>query len=328
VKKLAPMIATVVVCAILLGACGWRYGHDFLSLYNLTNLLNDGAYLGVIAVGSTFVILTGGIDLSVGSIMGLTTIIVATLVTKHGMHPALAIPIALGIGAVIGFVMGCVIQFFELAPFLVTLGGLFFARGLTFLISVEGIEISSKVSPAYGKLSEMGYEFHIGQQTGYLSGSTIVFLAVVVIGTVVAYWTRFGRNVYAIGGGESSASLMGVPVGRVKIMVYTLSGFCAALGGVLNTMYKLSGDPNAGTGLELDAISAVVIGGTLLTGGVGYVPGTLLGVLILGIIQSAITYENLISWWARIAIGVLLFVFILLQKVLTGTTGLRRQLQK
>jgi simple sugar transport system permease protein len=121
---------------------------------------------------------------------------------------------------------------------------------------------------------------------------------------------------------------MGLPVGRTKILVYTLSGFCAALGGVLNTLYTLSGNPNAGVGLELDAIAAVVIGGTLLTGGVGYVAGTLLGILILGIIQTAITFQgDLSSWWTKIAIGLLLFIFISLQKLLTGTTGLRRQLQ-
>src|SRR5205823_2038323 len=161
------------------------------------------------------------------------------------------------------------IHFFQLAPFLVTLAGLFFARGLAFVISLESISIDH---PLYARLS--GIALPLGPIEVPLTA--IAFLAVVVIAIYIAHFTRFGRNVYALGGSESSAALMGLPVARTKILVYTLCGFCAALAGVVHTIYIPSGNATAGTGLELDAIAVVVIGGTLLTGGIGYVAGTLL----------------------------------------------------
>ncbi len=322
-RKLAPVLSTLLICLLLIAAGAWRY-ENFFSLQVMLNLLGDNAFLGVIAVGMTFVILSGGIDLSVGAVMGMTTMIIAVLVEEHHFHPLSAIGIGLASGAAMGAAMGAIIQFFELAPFLVTLGGMFFARGLTFVIKTQAVSIAH---PYYDKLSMLGVDLHFGAQRGNLTGSAILFVAVVLVAAFVAQFTRFGRNVYAIGGSEASARLMGLPVGRTKILVYTLAGLCSALGGVLNTIYTLSGNPNTGLGLELDAIAAVVIGGTLLSGGVGYVAGTLLGILILGIIQTGINFQgDLSSWWMRIAIGVLLFIFISLQKLLTGTTGLRRQL--
>jgi simple sugar transport system permease protein len=320
--KLAPVLSTAVICTLMIAACAYRYD-NFLSLQVMLNLLGDNAFLGVIAVGMTFVILSGGIDLSVGAVMGMTTMIVAVLCQEYHFHPLTAIGVGLASGAALGATMGCIIQFFELAPFLVTLGGMFFARGLTFVIKTAAVSIDHEY---YSWLSQLGWEFNVRGETGLLTASAIIFLGTVLVAALLAHFTRFGRNVYAIGGSEASAKLMGLPVGRTKILVYTLSGLCAAMGGVLNTFYTLSGNPNAGVGLELDAIAAVVIGGTLLSGGVGYVSGTMLGILILGIIQTAITFQgNLSSWWTKIAIGLLLFVFISLQKLLTGTTGLRRQ---
>jgi simple sugar transport system permease protein len=150
----------------------------------------------------------------------------------------------------------------------------------------------------------------------FISPSVIVAFVVIVIGAYVLQYTRLGRNVYATGGSEQSALLMGLPVARTKIAVYTISGFCSALGGVLISFYMLSGNPLHAVGMELDAIAAVVIGGTLLTGGSGYLVGTVLGVLILGLIQTIISFEGTLSpWWTRIVIGLLLFAFILLQRL-------------
>jgi galactofuranose transport system permease protein len=280
------------------------------------NLIIDNAYLGVVAVGMTFVILSGGIDLSVGSIVGCTTIVVATLVENRHMHPVVAIVIVLAGGVIVGGLMGSLIHFFELPPFLVTLGGLFFFRGLALYISRESIGINH---PAYDWLSS--FEITMGG-TMALPLSAIVFLVVLAIAIYISFFTRFGRNVYAIGGNESSALLMGLPVGRTKIGIYALSGLCSALGGVLLTMFKLSGDATSAVALELDAIAAVVVGGTLLTGGVGYVAGTFLGILIFGIIQTAITFDGrLSSWWTKIVVGLLLLAFILLQKLLQFGKG-------
>jgi len=264
------------------------------------NLLRDNAFLGVATVGMTFVILTGGIDLSVGGMIGFTSILIASLMTKHHLHPVVAIGIALAIGSGLGTSMGYVISVFELPPFLVTLAGMFLTRGLALIISPETLSIDH---PWYEKIS------------GIKLALPSVFLIVIAIGLYIAHFRPFGRAVYAIGGSENSASLMGLQVGRTKLRVYALSGFCSALAGVLYTFYMSSGDANAARGLELDAIAAVVIGGTLLSGGVGTLVGTLFGVLILGVIQTAITFQGtLSSWWTKIVIGFLLLVFILLQK--------------
>jgi galactofuranose transport system permease protein len=258
------------------------------------------------------VILSGGIDLSVGAVLGFTTILVAVLIQRHHLAPLFAIALGLGTGTLLGLSMGFLIDRFELPPFLVTLGGMFFARGLGFIISPESVGIEH---PFYDRLSQ--FSIPLGGKAA-LSATAIIYLAVFVIGILVTHQSPFGRNIYALGGSESSARLMGVPVGRTKLAVYALSGFCAALAGVVSTVYTGSGNPTLGVGFELDVIAAVVVGGTLLSGGVGSQIGTLAGVLIFGTIQTALVFDGrLNSWWLRIAIGGLLLVFILLQRLLS-----------
>ena len=313
-----PLLATAVVCALLFAAGSVRYqDQGFFTARNVINMLSDNASLGVVAVGMTFVILSGGIDLSVGSVVALTGVAVAWAVERRGVHPAIAFPLAVAGGTLLGAAMGGLIQFFRLPAFLVTLAGMFFARGLAFIISVESIALSH---PWHARLSE--WLVPLGRLGGRLPVGLrlpgIVFLASLAVAIYLARLTSFGRNVYAIGGNEHSSLLMGLPVTRTKIGVYALSGLCAALAGLVRTLETPSGDPRAAFALELDAIAAVVIGGTLLTGGVGYVIGTLLGVLILGIIQAAITFERQVevtSGRTRIAIGLLLFIFIVLQRL-------------
>jgi simple sugar transport system permease protein len=258
----------------------------------------------------TFVILSGGIDLSVGSVIALTTMVSASLVEKHGWSPAAVLPLVLLMGTGFGALQGVLIQRFRLQPFIVTLAGMFLARGLCYLISIDSVSITN---PFYTEVSQLRVPLWEGAE---LSVSAIIALAVVVVAVFVAHYTQFGRTVYAIGGNEHSAVLMGLPVRSTLIGVYTVSGFCSALAGVVFTFYMLSGYGLHAVGLELDAIAAVVIGGTLLTGGVGYVLGTLFGVLMLGIIQTLIMFDgSLSSWWTRIVIGGLLFVFCLLQRI-------------
>jgi galactofuranose transport system permease protein len=276
------------------------------------NLLNDSAFVGVAAVGESFVILSGGIDLSVGSMVAFVGILIAKLL-QAGCDPFLAMGIAVGVGTVSGAVMGCLIYFFELPPFLVTLAGLFCLRGLGFVINPESIGIDH---PFYGQvLPELSI---LVAPKAVLPFTAMCFLASVIVGTLLASFTRFGRNVYAIGSNENSARLMGLPIGRTKIMTYALAGCFSALGGVVATFYMQSGNPASFVGLELDAIASVVIGGTLLTGGVGFIPGTLMGVLILGLIQQIIIFNGTLnSWWTKIVIGALLLVFIVLQKLIS-----------
>ena len=295
------------------GAGGVLYD-GFLSPQVFLNLLIDNAFLCIAAVGMTFVILTGGIDLSVGAVLALTTMVSATLVERHGVHPALAIPMVLVLGASFGTLQGFLVQRFKLQAFIVTLGGMFLARGLCYLISTESISIRS---PVYAAIAQARVPLWADAS---LSIGGIIALVVVAAGMRLAHSTQFGRTVYAVGSSESSATLMGLPVGSTLIRVYALSGFCAALAGVVTTFYMLSGYSLHASGLELDAIAAVVIGGTLLRGGVGYVIGTLFGVLTLGIIQTLIAFDGtLTSWWTRIAVGILLLLFCLLQRVFEGS---------
>jgi simple sugar transport system permease protein len=276
------------------------------------NLLIDNAFLLVIAVGMSFVILSGGIDLSVGSVLALTTMISAWLLQVAHWPPAAVIAVALVLGALFGAAMGAVIHFFKLQPFIVTLAGMFLARGLCYLISINSITIDE---PFFVAMSQTQLPF-LG---GFVSPGALVAIVVLALAIWVAHYTSFGRAVYAIGGNEQSAAMMGLAVARTKILVYAFSGFCAALAGVLFSFYMLSGYGLHAQGTELDAIAAVVIGGTLLTGGYGYVAGALSGVLVLGAIQTLIAFDGtLSSWWTRIVIGGLLFVFCVVQRLMSG----------
>ena len=207
--------------------------------------------------------------------------------------------------------MGWFIHRFAMPAFLVTLGGMFFARGLAFAVSEESVGINHRL---YRELFSEGWRLSERVQVPV---TAMVFVVVAAAGMILAHWTRFGRYVYAVGGNESSAVLMGLPVGRTKVIVYGLNGFCAALAGVVATFFMSSGNPALGAGLELDVIAAVVIGGTLLSGGVGTVAGSLVGVLIYGTIQGVVLFDGRFnSWWVRIVMGVLLLMFIVLQRFL------------
>lgn len=312
IRTRIPLIVTAVLLAVMFSVGSVRY-EGFLSAQVVLNLLIDNGFLLVVAVGATFVILTGGIDLSVGSMVALSTMLTAWLVESHGWPLATVIPLVLLVGAASGTLMGWIIHTFEIQPFIVTLAGMFLARGLCYTISTESITISDPTTAgiAQARLYGPGGLF--------VSIPVVIALAVLVTAFVVLHHTRFGRNVYALGGNESSARLMGLPTGSTKIAVYAVSGLCSALGGLLLTFYMLSGYALHAMGMELDAIAATVIGGTLLTGGSGFVLGTALGVLVLGTIQTVVNFQGtLSSWWTRIVIGALLLVFIVLQRLMGG----------
>lgn len=308
-RRYLPVVGTFVVLALMLIVGGTRY-ENFLTPAVVSNLFINNAHLIVLAVGMTFVILTGGIDLSVGSVLALSTVITAALL-QAGLPVAVVIPVAVLAGTVIGLAHGVMIHYFQVQPFVATLAGMFFARGLCFLIAPESIAIDD---PSFVSLATWVQIFGEWRMTS----SVLIALIVLGLAFLALHLTRFGRTVYAIGGGEQSALLMGLPVARTKVLAYVVSGTCAGLGGLLFAMYSRSGYSLTGVGMELDAIAAVVIGGTLLTGGTGFVLGSVLGVLVLGLIQTIITFEGtLSSWWTRIVIGVLLLIFVLLQRALT-----------
>ncbi len=305
-RNLSLLATGVIFAALFLTAA--KFYDGFLSSRVFVSLLSDNAFLGIAAVGMTLVIFSGGIDLSVGAVIGFTAILTATLIEQRHLAPGAAWLLALAAGAGLGAGMGTLIHFFRLPPFLITLAGMFFARGMGFWISTESVGIGHGL---YGKVS--GYELALGPV--YLPSTALMLLAVVLAGYVIGHHTRFGRTLLAVGGNEQSAMLMGLPIGPAKVGVYALNGFCAALAGIVATIYTGSGNPGMGLGLELDAIAIVVIGGTLLTGGRGHMLGTLLGILIFGTIQAAILFDGrLSSWWMRIVVGALLLMFILLQR--------------
>jgi simple sugar transport system permease protein len=309
-RRYLPLLATLAVLILGYTVCAARFD-NFLSLRVLGNLFTDNAFLAITAVGMTFAIISGGIDLSVGSVIAFTTILIAVLVEWHGMHPIAAFLLALLAGALMGAGMGAVIHYLQLPPFIVTLSGMFLIRGISFQISTESIGIGHAF---YSVLNDIAIP--IGR--GKLSLIAMLMLAVVLCGSVLLHRTRFGANVYAIGGSLSSARLMGVPVPGATIRIYMLSSTLAAFAGIVFSLYTSAGNSLNCVGAELDAIAAVVIGGTLLTGGYGFMLGTFAGVLIQGLIQTFITFDGtLSSWWTKIIIGILLFSFILLQRLIS-----------
>lgn len=317
-RRLVPLAASIALFLAMVAYGGFSY-HAFLSPQVFLNLAIDNAFLFIVAIGMTFVILTGGIDLSVGSVLALTTMCAAALVEKAHWSPGLVVPLLLIGGAAFGAAQGFLIHRYRLQPFIVTLAGMFVARGACYLIDTESIPIRNSF---FSTLAEMRLPLGGGNS---LSSGAVIAVLVTVAALWIAHATRFGRTVYAIGGNAKSAGLMGLPVGGTLIRVYAMSGFCAALAGLVMAIYMLSGYSLHATGLELDAIAAVVIGGTLLTGGVGYVAGTVVGVLILGIIQTLVIFNGtLSSWWTRIVVGILLFAFCLSQRLIETHAGKRR----
>lgn len=301
--------ATIALFLVLFFSGSILY-KGFFSAQVVSNLFIDNAYLIVIAIGEMLTILTGGIDLSVGAMVAFVSMISADLVRK-GVNPYLVILIVLLVGIIFGTVQGILVQKFNLHPWIVTLAGMFFARGCSYLISIDTIPIENST---FVKISST--QVPLGKGV-YTSISAIVSILVVAAMIYVLQRTKFGRTVYAIGGNVNSALLMGLPVGRTKILVYTISGFCSALGGLIFTIYTLSGYGLHCNGTEMDAIAACVVGGILLTGGSGYAIGPMFGVLVTGIIQNLIMFNGTLnSWWTKVAVGGLLFIFIVLQRLI------------
>ena len=303
-----PLYATVVIFLLAYLLC-WLQFPNILSTRVVGNLLTDNAYLGIVAVGMTLVILSGGIDLSVGSVIAFSGVFIAVILRETSLHPLVVFALLLALTTAFGAAMGFLIDRLTMPAFIVTLAGMFLARGAAYMLSIDSVPIAH---PFY-KTLQSAYWLMPGK--GRLTLLGVVMLLTVLAGMVVAHKTRFGASVYALGGGEATARLMGVRQGRTTMLVYAFSGLMAGLSGIVFSIYTGSGYSLATVGTELTAIAAVVIGGTLLTGGAGYMFGTLVGVLTMGLIQTYIVFDGtLSSWWTKIVIGVLLLVFILLQK--------------
>ena len=314
-RSLRPLMATAIIFAIAYALAVMQFPSMF-STRVLGNFLTDNAFLGITAVGMTFVILSGGIDLSVGAVIGFTGVLIAVLISWAGWHPLAAFALALAIAATFGGVMGLAIHYLQVPAFIVTLAGMFLARGGASVITQDSVPVNHEF---YDWISELIIRLPGG---GRLSFIGLLMVTVFAVGALLAHRTKFGSYVYALGGNSVSASLMGVPVARTTIGVYMLSSVLAALAGIVFSLYTSAGYPLAAVGVELDAISAVVIGGTLLTGGYGFVLGTFIGVMLLGLVQTYIIFDgSLSSWWTKIVIGALLFLFIVLQRLIFAASA-------
>ena len=289
IKSWGLAIALLVISALLSVA-----KPNFLTLPNLVNVIRQISINGILAVGVTFVLLTGGVDLSLGSLVALTGVVAASF--GHPQYPVL-LPVILGVlaGAACGAVNGLVVTRGKVAPFIVTLGMMTVARGLALVVS--GGRPVSNLSPALTRL---------GGDVSGLPIPVLVLAAVALVSFVVLNHLRLGRHLYAVGGNEKAARAAGIDVAAVKMFAYSVCGALAGVAGVVLAARITTGQPNAGLGYELDAIAAVVIGGTSLSGGVGGVGGTLLGALLMGVINNGLDLLNVSSYYQAIVKGVII----------------------
>jgi len=316
-RRFLPVTGTVLTLFIMLAVGQARYATDernFISMKLFSNLMVDNSYLIVLAVGMTFVILTGGIDLSVGAVVALVGLVVAKLFI-WGLPLPVVLVVGVLVGALFGLIIGVMVQVFDIQPFIASLAVMFLARGLCNVVSVLSLKIDDD---GFSHLASWAIKFGEGRDIWRINASMVIALVVVLVGFYLLHYTRFGRTVYGLGSGDGGAAvhLMGLRGASTKIWVYVISGTCAGIAGILFALYTKSGFNLTGIGMELDAIASVVIGGTLLIGGGGFVLGSTAGVFVYGLIQVMIAREGLDSWWTRVFIGAVLLAFVVLQRAI------------
>jgi ribose/xylose/arabinose/galactoside ABC-type transport system permease subunit len=334
-RQFIPLMSTAILAltAYAIGA------YFFVGMRNpqvFFNLFRNNAHILISAIGMTFVIITGGIDLSVSGMMALTTVSTAVLL-REGWNPWVVVLLMLLMGMSLGAIMGSFITYMKIQPFIATLAGMWFARGMCFFISDNAVGIDNYTFQIFGKTKLlipglMELSVKQGIPAPFITLPVAVAFILLLVAIYIAQYTRFGRTVYAIGGNEGrneqSARLMGLPVNRTKMLVYTFNGFCSALAGLALALFVESGHGLYASGFELDVIASVVMGGTMLSGGAGYVFGTLFGVLVLSVTQVLIQFiGSLSSWWTKIVIGILTLTFIGVQTVLANRKVNRQTVQ-
>jgi simple sugar transport system permease protein len=296
--------------------------NNFAKFSVFFNFFNTKAYLLAISLGLTIVMITGSIDISVGGVTGLVSMVIAVMLTEHGINAIWTIPASLGIGLAFGMVQGFLVAYMEIQPFIVTLSGMFFARGMISMIRIVSIPISDnlfmKWSDAKLYIPFLYNESRRGvRDVAYLTPAAVIALLVLVILIILLKYTRFGRSLYAVGGNKQSALLMGIDARKVKFMAHILCGLLAGIGGFCFTLFAPSGNPANGLRYEMDAISSSVIGGAMLSGGVGLPIGTFFGVMINGLVARVVPMLGLIdAAWPSIITSAFLFAFIVLQSIL------------
>ena len=296
---LGILLAFLVLCVIMAIA-----SPAFLKQTNLLNILQQISINFTIAIGMTFVILIGGIDLSVGSITALTGMFVAIMMKNWNIPVAPAIIIAVLSASLLGLINGVLISGLDLPPFIVTPGMMELARGMSYTVTAG--------QPIY--TLPAGFLAISGRVRGIPLVALLIMIALFVLAYYVLQFTRIGRYVYAVGGNEKVSFIAGIKIERVKIFVYAITGFFCALAGAVLTSRLNSAQPTAGTGYELDAIAAVVLGGTSLSGGKGYITGTLVGVLIIGTLNNGLNILDVSSFYQQVVKGIVILLAVLMDR--------------
>lgn len=300
IERLGPLLGLIILVVVITAL-----NNSFIAPSNIFNLLRQVSINGLIAFGMTFVILTGGIDLSVGSILALSSALTALLITS-GVDPILALLIGALIGAILGAVNGILITFGKMAPFIATLATMTIFRGLT-LVVTDGNPITNLGDNVLFQMFGKGYLLGIPVPA-------VTMLIVFLVLYFVLHKTVFGKNTYAIGGNEKAAFISGIKVNKVKILIYSISGLMASIAGAILTSRLNSAQPTAGTSYELDAIAAVVLGGTSLTGGKGRIFGTFIGVLIIGVLNNGLNLLGVSSFYQQVIKGIVILIAVLIDR--------------
>lgn len=313
-------ITVVIFFAMYIGAIVFQ-GKGFLKPQTFFNILNANAALIIIACGMSIVMITGGIDISVGGVAALVSMCCAVHLDHKGGNVIGAIGIALLIGLLYGVVQGVLVAYLDIQPFIVSLAGMFFARGLTTIVNAVPFNVEHEgfkalknyriIMPGFGSINKKGEYVD-----AYIQIGVVVAILVVILFFCVLRWTKLGRSFYAVGGNKQSALMLGINVKKTKFLSHLICSVLAGIGGMVYFLYVGSGSPSHASGMEMNAIASAIIGGTLLTGGVGNIIGTFFGVLSLATIQNIVSSAGLDqAWWTGITIAAMLCLFLVIQSV-------------
>ena len=308
------VFVVMYLCAVLFLGSGFKKPQTFF------NILNENAALLILSCGMSLVMITGGIDISVGTLTALVCMSCAVNLDFHGGTVLTAILLALGIGTAFGLVQGFLIAYLEIQPFIVTLAGMFFAKGMTTIVNATQFNVENEAFkalketriyvPGMGSVNKLG-----AYVPAYVEIGVVVALVVAVL-FVVLRWTKFGRSVYAVGGNSYSANMLAINVKRTKFLAHLICGILAGIGGFVYFLHVGSGSPSHASGAEMNAIAASIIGGTMLTGGVGNIIGTFFGVLSLSTIKNIVSSLGLDeAWWTNITVAGMICLFLVIQSL-------------
>ena len=324
------MTITIAIFFVMYILAIFLLGGGFLHAQQIFDMLNDNASLIIVSCGLTVVMIGGGIDISVGAVTSLVVMSCVLYLNKGG-NIFMSLLLALGIGLAFGLVQGFLISYLEIQPFIVTLAGMFFARGMTTILSVNPQKVSHQgfndLRANKIRISWLGYTANNGNRVAAtIELGVVVAIACVILIFVLLKYIRLGRNIYAIGGNQQSALMLGINVKKTRFLSYIISGLLSGIAGYVFMMHTGAGNATNAAGMEMNAIAASIIGGTLLTGGVGNVIGTFFGTLSLTTIKKIVVSSGLNApWWQSITTGGMLCFFILLQSVVLGRRSKKKQ---